>query len=646
MISAQERTRLLVRNILAAAYRPDPNISISEWAATYRMMTSATSGTVGKWSNEYNALLTEIMDCLSPYSPVQEVTVQGPSQFGKSEVGLNWLGHTIHLSPRPFLLVRTDLGAAKRFSHQRIEKMIEACEPLRTRVAAKKSRDKTNTTLLKEFQGGLLVLAGAQSAASLRDMPAACLWMDELDGFGEELEGEGDPAAIAKNRTGSFGTMAKILRTSTPKHTGTSRIHAAFLLGDRSRRQLPCPHCGHFQVLRWAQLKFEADADQEVHDVHYECEECKKPIPERMKGAMLAAGRWAPEKPERSGTHRSFHWNALYQPPGATSWKALAKQWVDIHKPRLKVGALKNFVMTQLAEPYQQKGEAPDWEKLLQRREPYHFGTVPRGGLVLVAGVDVQGNRIQGSVYAFGRNLERWLVDRFTIEGDTATDEPFKALEKLRTTARYKHAGGQMMQIRSLAIDTGHRTHAVYSWCRGKSGHSVLAVDGRSFRNLPMLVGTPKPMDINFRGRRAARGVLLWPVGSGMGKEELYGWLQLKPPTKADEPFPFGYCHLPEDADEEFCRQLCGEEIRVNKKGKLEWVKVYERNEALDEAVYARAAAYVLRVDYWQEAEWAELEMMLGVNQKAPAAKAAAKPPSTKQPAWRPRKWRPGHRGS
>lgn len=642
MTTATLSTRALVREALAAAFQPDPDVTVSEWAAAHRVMTSETSGTVGPWRNDRNSLLTEIMDCLSPNSPVSRVTAAGPAQFGKSEIGLNWLGHTIHLAPRPFMLVRTDLVAAKLFSHQRIEKMVEACTPLKERVAQKKSRDKANTMFMKEFPGGILRIAGAKSAASLRDMPVACLWLDELDGFGDELEGEGDPAEIARNRTGSFGSRAKILETSTPTHEHRSRIWDAYLLGDRSRRELPCPHCGWYQVLRWSQLKWRADDDLTVHDVHYECEKCAQPILERQKAAMLDAGRWVAEKPERSHRHRSFHWNALYQPPGATSWAALAKQWVEIHKPRLKVGALKNFVMTQLAETYQQKGEAPEWEKLYRRREPYRFGTVPRGGLLLTAGVDVQGDRIQGSVYAWGRNLERWLVDRFTIPGDTATDGPWTTLEKLRTTNQYKHASGQFLQIRSLAVDSGYRTQIVYNWCRKKPGRSVMAIDGQKY--VPAIGGSPKQMDVDFRGKKFARGVLVWPVGVAKAKEELYGWLQVEAPLKPDEPFPLGYCHFAEDTDEEFFKQLCGEEIRITKKGTLNWVRVYERNEALDEAVYARAAAWYEGIDRFSEEKWAELEAVLGLDAPASKSEGAGKKnarPSRPQ-AWRPRRWRPG----
>ncbi len=637
---AEEAARKILYEVLSSALRPDPETSVSEWAAAKRMMTSATTQSVGLWENERNSLLTDIMDALSPSSPVKRVTLMGPSQFGKTEVGLNWLGHCIDLAPAPFLIVRPDLGLAKRFSRQRVDTMIEACDSVRSKVSRRKARDRSNTTFIKEFEGGLIILAGAKSAASLRDMPASKLWMDELDAYVEDLDKEGDPASLAVNRTLSFGQRAKVLETSTPKTKGTSRIEAAFNLGDRSLRHLPCPLCGHYQPLKWGQVKWTRDENLTVTDVHYECASCKGAIGEEEKADMLSKGRWISECPEKSDSHRSFQWNALYHPPGAVRWIDLAQMWVNFHHPRLKVTALKDFVMTKLAEPFEEKGEAPEWERLYRLKEDYQQGTIPKGGLILTAGVDVQGNRIQGSVYAWGRELERWLVDRFTIPGDTATDDPWKALEKLRTQRIYLHEGGQHLDIRCMAIDTGYRFHVVLNWARRKQP-GVIAVKGGN-PNLPYIISSPKQVDVNYKGRKIPRGAQLWTVGTGRLKEELYTFLNLDPPTTADTPFPRGYCHYPGDLDDEFFRQLTAEDYR---KGK--WVTIHERNEALDEACYARAAAAMLGVDRWGPEVWTELERLLGVNVQQEqtqerAAPADALPGAPKR--WRPRKWRPGPR--
>ena len=56
---------------------------------------------------------------------------------------------------------------------------------------------------------------------------------------------------------------------------------------------------------------------------------------------------------------------------------------------------LQVFVNTVLGETWTQQGEAPDWQRLYDRRENYGIGTIPASGLFLTAGVDVQRDRIE-----------------------------------------------------------------------------------------------------------------------------------------------------------------------------------------------------------------------------------------------------------
>ena len=112
-------------------------------------------------------------------------------------------------------------------------------------------------------------------------------------------------------------------------------------------------------------------------------------------------------------------------------------------------------------------------------------------------------------------------------------------------------------------------------------------------------------------------------MGSSYLKGEFYGLLRLEKPTaESAADYPPGYVFLPEHlAGEEVCRQLVSEEIRRHKVRagvfRQEWVKTRERNEALDCRVYARAAAALLGIERWQEAEWARAELQLALMQPA-----------------------------
>ena len=56
---------------------------------------------------------------------------------------------------------------------------------------------------------------------------------------------------------------------------------------------------------------------------------------------------------------------------------------------------LQVFINTVLGETWAQQVEAPDWQRLYDRREIYALGRVPTGGLFLTAGADVQKDRIK-----------------------------------------------------------------------------------------------------------------------------------------------------------------------------------------------------------------------------------------------------------
>jgi phage terminase large subunit GpA-like protein len=46
-----------------------------------------------------------------------------------------------------------------------------------------------------------LILTGANSAVGLRSMPARWVFLDEVDAYPGDLDGEGDPIALAEART-------------------------------------------------------------------------------------------------------------------------------------------------------------------------------------------------------------------------------------------------------------------------------------------------------------------------------------------------------------------------------------------------------------------------------------------------------------
>ena len=86
----------------------------------------------------------------------------------------------------------------------------------------------------------MLILTGANSAVGLRSMPARYLFLDEVDGYPGDVEGEGDPILLAERRSATF-QRRKILLVSTPKTKGLSRIEREYGQSDQRRYFVPVP---------------------------------------------------------------------------------------------------------------------------------------------------------------------------------------------------------------------------------------------------------------------------------------------------------------------------------------------------------------------------------------------------------------------
>jgi phage terminase large subunit GpA-like protein len=611
--------------VFAEAIRPDPALTVAEWADAYRVLSSETSSEPGRWRTERVPYAREIMEALSPSAPFHEVTFVAGTQVGKTEIGNNFIGYIIDWSPGPAMMVYPTSNTGKRSSKTRLAKMIESTARLRAKISDA-SRDASNSASLKQFPGGVLAIAGANSAAELKSMPVRYLFEDEVDEYPDDVDGQGPADELAEKRTDTFARK-KIFRTSTPTVKGRSKIWRHLERSDFRRYHVSCPHCARAQPLEWEQMRWElrhvrelhcrrcgvisavadgADAwtncpacaapvaedgaDCETHatgevlDAWIECRGCEARIDEHAKTRLLAGGRWVATKPENRG-RAGFHLSALYSPLGWYSWReAVAKHLQAEADPS---GELKKiFANTVLGLPYVDASEDLSGLDLTTRAEPYRLGTVPAGGLFLSGGVDVQQKRIEVKVKAWGRDEESWLVDYQVLHGDTEQHDVWDALDEY-LQKRFPHEWGTTLQILSVAVDSGFRTQTVYDWCRRRRHRNVIPVKGQSEQGKTIL-GRPKKQDVDHRGKILKAGVELWPVGTDTAKAKIYARL------KITEPGP-GRMHFPGGLPDEYYTQLTAERL-VSRyhKGYLKtgWEKdAGARNEALDLEVYAYAAA-------------------------------------------------------
>lgn len=553
----------------------NPIQTVTEWANEYRFLSSVSSSEPGKWQTDRTPYLQEIMDCLSPNHPCERVVFMKGAQIGGTECGNNWMGFVICNAPGPMLVVNPTTETAKRTSKMRIDPAIENCPALREKIKSPRSRDSGNTMLIKEFPGGILILTGANSAVGLRSMPVRYLFLDEVDGFPDDAGAEGDPVDLAVQRTATF-TNRKIFMVSTPTIKDASRIEQAFLEGDQRYFHVPCPHCGHYQVLCWRNVIFDS---KNLTEAVYKCEKCEAIWHDYQKEQILKKGKWIATNPDGNPGVVSFHLSSLYSPHGWTSWTSIAREFLNSKDDPSRLQVWTN---TKLAETWEDMaGQAIDPTSLMVRREKWG-PELPKQVVILTCGVDVQDNRLELEIVGWGRGEESWSIDYLILYGDPSTPELWAQLDEV-LSRKYAHSKDVPdLSISATCIDSGgHYTDYVINYCFARRLHGVFAIKG--------IGGVGKPIWPATASKSYTTKKPVYLIGVNDAKDILMRRLHLEDSSGA------GVWHFPMDRESDWFEQVTNE-VAVKKlsKGRLirEWMprKNGVRTEGLDCRVYAYAA--------------------------------------------------------
>lgn len=622
---------------LAAAIRPKPKLRVSEWAGKYRVV-SAESGSryPGKWRNDRAPHLVEIMDAFGPDDPCEDVVFAASAQVGKSETGINVFGYVAHYQPGPAIIVLPSFDEMKKYVRQKLQPAIDESPVLRARVLESASKGESGSTAsFKKFRGGFAQITFAGSSKGLQMLSARYTLGDEVTEWPAAAGERGDPVDQLKTRTRIFERDRKRGWFSTPGLAGTCRITADYEKSDMRRRYAPCPHCGAYHVLKFENLKYRSE--EWPHRAYLECPANGCVIEHSEKPAMLANAEWivtAGDEPPgdwfpaeelekwRSYTIstriRGFHiWQAYSL---FASWDSIIADWLAAKGNSEK---MRVFTQQVLAEPFEDKGEAPDAEMLFKARVVKHeLGAPPPGPVVFTGATDVQGNRLEWAVWGWGPGMQRWLVDKGVIEGDPHDREVWAQHDLLLERCKYDLGGVRPVAVEAWAVDSGYASQHVYNYTRGR--HGLFAIDGRDGRNEPF-IGSPKKVDVKLNGKRVKGGAVIWPVGTFGLKSDLYSAVRKAIAGRNDAgAWPDGSMILPGDIDLAYAEQLTSEHLvtKEAKSGVLTkaWQKLQGRpNEALDIACYARAMAFYLRLDRLTPDEWRALQ-----RERAPEKDEAA----------------------
>lgn len=588
---------------------------LSEWASKHFYLSAESSYVEQRW--EAFPYQVGIMDCMSN-DEITEVTVMKSARVGYTKMMLAAIGYFAEHKQRNQAIWQPTDDDSDDFVKTEVDPMLRDVRVMQRVFPEYLSRHRNNTLRQKTFLGSILHLRGGKAAKNYRRISVDVAHLDEVDGFDSDIEKEGSPVNLSRKRT-EGATFPKQILGSTPKLKHFSLIESREQEAEKHYKfKIPCPMCEAVQELRWGGKKFAYGfkwIDNNPETVAHVCEECGGAYTQAQYIGVSKQGKWIDQDGGSIGNDGKFYnaqgeeitpprsvgfhiWTA-YSP--MTSWGQIVREFLSA-KTKAKTGdksELKTFVNTTLGETWEEEIEQTDSNALMNRAEPYPLRVMPYGCLVLTAGVDVQDNRFEITVWGFGRGEEMWLIDFVVLQANPADERDWEKLDTYLDT-KFKHESGQMVGIEATGIDTGgHFTHQVYDFCRKRTKKRIYAIKGDSKQGSPVK-GKASMQDVNWRGQIIKKGVKLWMVGTDTAKDLLHGRLQVL------ENGP-GKIHFSNELPAEFYAQLTAE-VRVLQKTssgeKYRWVKRAQRNEVLDCTIYAIFAAHMLDLHRFTDKMW------------------------------------------
>lgn len=486
-------------------------MTVSQWADSHRRLSPEASSEPGRWVTDRAPYQKGMMDAVNE-AGIAEVIFMTSAQIGKTEILNNILGYFVHQDPAPILFIQPTLDMAETWSKDRLAPMIRDTDALTALFKDPKSRDSNNTLLHKKFSGGHITMAGANSPASLASRPIRIVLLDEEDRYPVSAGSEGDPGSLAQKRTTTFWNRL-LVSASTPTIEGESKIEARYQQSDQRKFYVPCPECKEYQILTWAQIKFDKKA---ISDTHYECAHCKAKLKESDKIWMMARGQWRAEA-EFNGI-AGFHISELYSP-----WVKWGDMVSSFYKAKRLPETLKVWVNTSLGETWKDRTEGVDPNSLLKRKE--NWGRVlPSGVIIVTVGVDVQGDRLEAEVVGWGFDQESWSLQYHILHGNPSEDKVWGDLDHvLRQSLRTED--GRTLLISGACVDSGgHHTQKVYEYTKAREYQRVYAIKGAS------QIGKPLVSKFSKNNKLRAK---LFTLGTDTAKQMIYARLKIHTKTSA-----------------------------------------------------------------------------------------------------------------
>lgn len=553
---------------------------VSAWADKYRVLDSATSPEPGPWRTDRTPYARAWMDGFND-PEIEIVVIQTGTQIAKTETILNVIGYIVDQRPGPCMVVYPTVETGEDISRTRIQPMIETHE----RLKAKKRGDRhLFTTLRMAFLGMDLFLSGANSAATLASKPCEFVLFDEVNKYPKVVGDEADPISLALERTKNFPYSRKVFMVSTPT-TETGRITRELEDCDVvCDFHVPCPHCGEYQPLQFAQVKWpeieKEDPDRLrriEEEAYYECRTCNGVILDHHKPGMLQAGEWVAEREFTRKKKIGFRLSSLYSP-----WVKFGRMAVEFVRAKPYPEKLQNFVNSWLGEPWKEVVLAGSKSRILQARTDHPPQMAPPEAVALTAAVDCQKYGFWFVVRAWARDFTSWRVHFGNLPS-------WEDVEELLFSLDYPVVGSERrMRVWRAAVDTGggdrdegmSMTEDAYFWIRRNGvgrGCRVWGTKGASM-SLQGKIQLGKPLDKAPSGKPIPGGLQLVLLDTEKLKDAFHYRLGLAIEGQAGG----AYLDSGTAEDATYVSHILAEEKRRDRRGIERWERVKKRNDLFD----------------------------------------------------------------
>lgn len=569
------------------AFKPPERYTVSEWADNFRVLTSV-SAEPGRWRTNRTPYLKEPMDRFTD-PLIEKIVLCFGAQLGKTETELNMIGYALDQTSSPTMMVYPTDTIAKFASDKRVQPMIKSVKSINDKF------DENSKLLELDFNNGnYMVLVGANSPSSLSSRSIKYLFFDEIDKYPAFAGKEADPIKLATERTKTF-IDKKIVMVSTPTVESGNIWQAFMSANERRQYYVPCPHCGVSQTLKFKQIKWPEEhndnADMIRDTAYYECEHCGERIYDKHKMEMLRRGEWRAVNESQSKVRSvSYHLSSIYSP-----WVTFGDVAYEFKNSKGTPATLMNFINSWLAEPWK-SSKTKSTQNMEFTQSNYPCGVVPDKAVLLIASVDVQLDHFWWEVRAYAPGVKSYLIDY----GQASTWED---LEEIIINREYPSEYGESRQVMKAGIDSGFRTDEVYQFCsrfpevcipvKGSSNHSTMAA----------------PYTMTSLEKGVVGGLKLYVLNTDYWKDFIFARM-IRP---ADED---GTIHLYKECPQEYSDHLRSEEkqeIRNVKTGAVtvQWKPLTSHpvNHLLDTCTYNAAVADIAGVKYLVEpADYDETE--------------------------------------